>query len=202
MLITAGDDNSSVGGIQVQAINTRLEPGDSGESVDSMSKDRIFEILSSARRRRVIRYLKEHAGETEIRRRDLAEQLAAWENETTLSEVTYKQRKRVYTSLYQSHLPKMYEYGFVNYDKNRGTVSLTPESANLDVYLEVIPEGDLTWGDFSVGLSAVGLAFVTASWFGAIPFVSGWLVAFMIAIAFLFISTAHAIYTRQNRLLE
>jgi len=190
-----------LGGTSLQSINTRVEPGDSDGNLESLSKDRIFEILSSARRRRVVRYLKEHADETEIRLRDLAEQLAAWENQTTVAEVTYKQRKRVYTSLYQSHLPKMYEYGFVNYDKNRGIVSLTPETGNLDVYLEVIPEGDLTWGDFSVGLSAVGLAFVTAAWFGAVPLVSEWQVAFIVAITFLVISIAHALYTRRNRLL-
>ena len=184
----------------MEAITSEVKPEPSVTQLDSVSRDRIFEILSNSRRRRVIRYLKANADVPEVRIRDLAEQLAAWENETAISDVTYKQRKRVYTSLYQSHLPKMAKYGFIEYDKDRGTVALTPETEALDVYLEIVPGGELSWSDFWLGLSAVAVAFATAAWSGAIPLVSSWQVAFLLAITFLVTSVVHAVYTRRNKL--
>jgi len=72
---------------------------------DEPSRDEVFKALSNRRRRNVITYLKQHDDDARVR--DIAEQLAAWENDVEIPEVTYKQRKRVYTALHQSHLPKL-----------------------------------------------------------------------------------------------
>ena len=93
---------------------------------DGPSRGEIFTALSNGRRRNVVTYLEEHGDDARVR--DIAEQLAAWENDLEINEVTYKQRKRVYTALHQSHLPKLAESGFIDYEPNRGIVSLTEGS--------------------------------------------------------------------------
>ncbi|TKX52390.1 hypothetical protein EXE44_18565, partial [Halorubrum sp. SS7] len=83
---------------------------------DGPSRDEVFTALSNARRRNVIEYLNTNGSEARVR--DIAEQLAAWENGVEIPEVTYKQRKRVYTALHQSHLPKLAASGFIDYESD------------------------------------------------------------------------------------
>ncbi|ODR81794.1 hypothetical protein BG842_01550 [Haladaptatus sp. W1] len=72
--------------------------------------------------------------------RDLAEQVAAWENDTTVQALTSDERQRVYIPLYQSHLPKLDEEGIIDYDQSRGTVKRTKLADQLDRYLSVEAE--------------------------------------------------------------
>jgi hypothetical protein len=136
-----------------------------------------------------------------VRIRDLAQQIAAWENGIDVEELNYKQRKRVYTSLHQTHLPKLNDVGVVDYDRDRGTITLADGVAALDIYLDVVPENEIPWSDFYLGLSAVSLALLVVAWvdvalFDAIPDL-----AYAVAVALLFTGTsvAHAYYTRQAR---
>ena len=163
------------------------------------SRDEIFTALSNARRRRVIKYLKQNT--TEARVRDIAEQLAAWENDLEISEVSYKQRKRVYTALHQSHLPKLAASGFIDYESDRGIVSLTEESRKLDVYLEVVSENDILWSEYYVGLAAVCGLLAAAAWAGTVPFgaVSGHAYAALFALLFGVSGLIHLTITRRNR---
>lgn len=101
---------------------------------DTLSKDDIFHLLQTRRRRDALRYLK--GTEETVRMRDLAEQVAAWEHETTVDGLTSEQRQRVYISLYQSHLPKLDEEGVIEYDQSRGTVHRTEIADQLDPYLD------------------------------------------------------------------
>ncbi len=82
----------------------------------------------------MLRYLRE--AEEPVRLRELAEQVAAWEQGTTVDELTSDERQRVYISLYQSHLPKLDNHGIVDYDKDRGRVEPTSRTSLLDSYLE------------------------------------------------------------------
>lgn len=117
------------------------DDGSASSDVDGPSKDEVFTALSNQRRRNVITYLKRHGDDAKVR--DIAEQLAAWENDLDTAEVTYKQRKRVYTALHQSHLPKLAESGFIDYESDRGLVSLTEESKQLEVYLEIVEGNEI-----------------------------------------------------------
>ena len=177
-------------------MGTSLETpqADSGET---LSKDEIFSTLSNQRRRYALHYLK-HDPE-QVRIRDLAEQIAAWENDITVPELTYKQRKRVYTSLHQTHLPKMDDCGIVEYDRDRGLISLAPGAADLDVYLEIVSGDELPWSDFYLGLSAAALLLVAVGWTGILP-VSLPPLGYAAAIAVVFAVTAgvHSYRTRQT----
>jgi len=140
----------------------------SRRSSEPLSKDDIFTVLSNERRRFVLRYLKDHEGVAEIR--DLAQQVAAWENDVPVEQLNYKQRKRVYTSLHQTHLPKLDDCGIVEYDRDRKTVELTDRIETLDIYLEVVPADDIPWSQYYLGLAAVSTAVVVAAWFDLFPF--------------------------------
>lgn len=133
-----------------------------------LSKDTIFSMLSNQRRRHVLHYLKRNAGPATIR--ELAEQIAAWENGIEIQELSYKQRKRVYTSLHQTHLPKLDDCGIVEYNRDRGVVTLTDRVSELNVYLEVVPKNDIPWSDYYLGLAGVALALVTVAWLDIAPF--------------------------------
>lgn len=68
----------------------------------------------------VLRYIETVDGELTIG--ELAEQIAAWENDKPIAQISSTERKRVYVALYQCHLPKMDDVGVVSFDKSRGRI--------------------------------------------------------------------------------
>lgn len=142
-------------------------PSDEGE----LTPDEIFHILQNGRRRKVLRYLRNTHGP--VRMRDIAEQVAAWEHDTTVEDLSSDQRQRVYIPLYQSHLPKLDKKGVIDYQKNRGIVERKPLADQLYRHLEADVEDepdaeaslqDSRWIDYYIG--ATGLAAVLL--FGAV----------------------------------
>ncbi|SIS17864.1 hypothetical protein SAMN05421752_11840 [Natronorubrum thiooxidans] len=131
-----------------------------------LSRDAVFKTLSNRRRRLTLQYLSEH-GTTDapVRLRDLAEWIAAAENDVPVEAVTYKQRKRVYTSLYQSHLPALHRDGIVQYDRARGTISMTPVASTFDTYLGFAPQTTPVWPLYWLGLGVGLLLIAGLSWF-------------------------------------
>jgi len=183
-------------GYQVGPSNTQLLADSKSEQGLSEQTDQVFEILSNLRRRQVLRYLRIHRNESPILLRALAEQIAAWENDESIASVTYKQRKRVYTSLYQSHLPRLHKYGFVEYDANRGTIELTPEGEELDIYLGIVPNEGGSWNEIYLGLSAVAITAVISLWFSAIPLVYSWHTLVLLLALFVGATVVHTIQMR------
>lgn len=132
-----------------------------------LSEDTIFSILSNQRRRYVLRYLRQVDRETDLS--DLVERIAAWENDVDVPAVTYEQRKRVYTSLHQTHLPKLDDAGIVDYDRDRGTIVAADAAADLEAYLSAVDDRR-QWSRIYLGLSALCLALLVAAWLDAGPF--------------------------------
>ena len=110
------------------------------ETDGTLAEDEIFHLLQNERRRLVLRYLRDTDGP--VRMRDVAEQVAAWEHDTTVEELTSTQRQRVYIPLYQSHLTKLDSAGVIEYQKNRGIVERQPLADQMDQYLQVDPLDD------------------------------------------------------------
>lgn len=187
-----------------------LRPGDGiltgdlvpvGASSDaSLSREEVFDVLSSERRRRVLGYLLDVDDRTTLR--DLSQVLAAWENDVGVEEITSQQRKRVYTALKQFHLPKMDRTGVIDYDDDRGTVTLADAARNLRVYLEIVPDREIPWSEYYLGLGAVSAAAVAAAWMGTLSFgaVPGLVLAGLIALALTLSAGAHVYATRRYRL--
>lgn len=119
-----------------------LRGTDDGTSSGSerLSDDEMFEVLYNDRRRRILTYLLDHDGASTVG--EMAEHIAARENDTTVQLLSSYERKRVYVGLYQNHLPMMDDVGIVDYDKNRGTVRLRDCSDQLEPYLESTDEPD------------------------------------------------------------
>jgi hypothetical protein len=101
---------------------------------EPLSKDVVFELLKNQRRRDAIRFLEENGEEATLS--DMAEHIAAKENDTTVQALSSSQRKRVYIGLYQCHLPKMADAGVIDFEKNRGDIELRPAAEQLDPYLK------------------------------------------------------------------
>ncbi|RQG98104.1 DUF7344 domain-containing protein [Natrarchaeobius chitinivorans] len=131
-----------------------------------LPKGEIFEVLRNQRRRYVLHYLKQDDRPVELG--DLAQQVAAWEYETTLEDVTPEQRKRVYTTLQQTHLPKMDEVGILTFDSD-GVIEATDRTRDISVYLEIVPGHEFAWRELYLSLGAIGCALVAALWLEIYP---------------------------------
>jgi DNA-binding transcriptional ArsR family regulator len=160
---------------------------------DGLSEDDVFSMLSNQRRRYVIAYLDRTEG-AEVSLGDLAERIAAWENDVDVAELTYKQRKRVYTSLHQTHLPKLDEAGVVDYDRDRGTITAAERAPDLDAYLSTVGGDDRRWTRRYLGLSALSVTWIVAAWLDVFPFalLSGLALAGVIVVGFATLAVAHA----------
>lgn len=136
------------------------------EGSEPLSLDLTFEVLKNERRREVIRYLREQ--EKQVTLSDLAEHIAALENDTDVSSITSSQRKRVYVGLYQCHLPKMADMGIVDFNQNRGIVSLGENAPELYQYLDNDTSGTRRWHRYYMGITGTGVAlFVSALFVGS-----------------------------------
>ncbi|MFC7139041.1 hypothetical protein ACFQMA_04210 [Halosimplex aquaticum] len=124
---------------------------------ETLTQDVVFDILSSARRRYVLYLLRTEDAPVELT--ELAEDVAAWENDTTVDELTKQQRKRVYVSLYQTHVPKLEDAGLVNYDQDTGEVELTQAANDVDQYLNP-GEREVPWQYLYLPLAILGIALV------------------------------------------
>jgi hypothetical protein len=125
---------------------------------DLLSNKRVYDLLADTRRRYALHYLKQADATVQVR--DLAEQVAAWENGKEIADLTSQERKRVYISMYQSHLPTLDKRGIVEYDDNRGTVALSESFLGQEIYLEIVPETSIPWSQFYIGLSVASLVLI------------------------------------------
>jgi DNA-binding transcriptional ArsR family regulator len=163
------------------------------ESDESVSRDKLFELLSNRRRRYALHHLTQADGSVELG--DLARQVAAWENGTDAETVSSTERKSVYTSLQQFHLPKLAEKGLVEFDDREGRVELGPVVEDRDIYMEVVESGSVPWSQYYLavaGVQAVVLAAVPLA--GLSQFSAGAFCVIALAVSAL----AHTYYTKKE----
>ena len=134
------------------------------------TEEAVFEVLSNRRRRYVFHYLKQQ--DRRVYLRELAERVAAWENDKSTRDLSAAETKRVKTALHQHHLPKMDDRGFVQYDSTRETVELDDNVADLEVYLDVVPGADIPWSLYYLGISGLGIATLATAWADLWPLAS------------------------------
>ncbi|MDG5760912.1 ArsR family transcriptional regulator [Natronococcus sp. A-GB1] len=163
-----------------------------------LSKDVIFELLKNRRRREVLTYLLE-ADET-VTLGELAEQIAAWENDTSVNALSSDQRKRVYVALYQTHLPKMDDAGIVKYDQDRGLITLADNADLLMMYLDTDTHQQDRWDRWYAVLSLLGISVVAAATLGLPPLAAVPTMALAGAVvgAFSVLTIVHAVTNRQE----
>ena len=125
-------------------------------SADPLSLDLVFEVLKNERRRRVLQFLRDSSGTVSLS--DVAEHIAAIENDKPEKALSSQERKRVYVGLYQCHLPKMDDTDVVDFDGNRGTIDLGDNAEQLYPFLEAEAEQSRPWPNYYLGLTALSLA--------------------------------------------
>ncbi|QUO46871.1 MULTISPECIES: DUF7344 domain-containing protein [Halorubrum] len=121
---------------------------------DGLSQDALFSLLSNPRRRFILQHLNGIEGSVKLQA--LAGEVAAWENETDPESLTDKQRKRLYVSLYQTHIPKLEEAGIVEYDRDTGDIRLTDRGSDLNRYLDrdaTESGGERRWGRYYLAVA-------------------------------------------------
>ncbi|KOX92625.1 DUF7344 domain-containing protein [Haloarcula rubripromontorii] len=128
-----------------------------------VSLDVIFEILKNSRRREVLHFLRER--DEQVSLGELAEHVAAIENETTTDALTSSERKRVYVGLYQCHLPKMDDIGVVDFNQDRGHITLTEKADDFEKYLDRSEDGEAhqQWYQYYAAVSVLGAMVLAAS---------------------------------------
>jgi hypothetical protein len=153
-------------------MSTQVTKAASPKADRSPSSDRVYGLLADRRRRYTLHYLMQRRESVPLR--EVAEQVAAWENAKAIDALGSQERKRVYIALYQSHLPSMDREGIVEYDRDAGMVSLAPSFTDVDIYLEAVPRNDVPWSVYYLGLAAanallLALAYLEVAPFGGLP---------------------------------
>jgi len=168
------------------------EPPDEEQATASerhqLSLDTIFDALKNARRRRALTYLDAADGPIPIG--ELAERIAADENDKTTDEISYAERKRVYVALYQSHLPKLDDMDIVSYDKPRGVVTLRENATQLRPYLVRRP-ATRRWHRYYAVVVVLGALALAGSWLLASSMLVAQLVLLGVMLAVVACATAH-----------
>lgn len=141
-------------------IQSATDQFDSGELIEDdqpgeeITLEEAYEILKNSRRRQTLEFLEDRADPADLG--ELAEFIAAEENDTTVASVTSKERKRVYVGLYQCHLPKMDKMGIVEFDKNRGTIEGTENGRSVLTHHKHETQSPLRWLLVYLALAAIG----------------------------------------------
>lgn len=102
---------------------------------EEIPKDDLFHVLQNPRRRAIMRYLLDSPSQDQFTMSELTEEIAAWENGVGVRQLSSDQRKRLYISLYQIHLPTLDEYGVVEFDEDRSVVTPTRLLSVFEPYL-------------------------------------------------------------------
>lgn len=104
--------------------------------VGALTKGEVFYLLQNPHRRAILRYLVEHPERESFRRATVAEEVAAWEYDTTAGDVTPDQRQRISIPLAQTHLPVLDDLDVIDYDHRRGLIRPTPLVDVVSPFLE------------------------------------------------------------------
>ncbi|ELZ34689.1 DUF7344 domain-containing protein [Halorubrum tebenquichense] len=133
---------------------------DGSSTGEQLTEDEIFDVLSNRRRRYVIHALKRTEEPLDVS--DLSTHVTAWELDVDPEEVTYEDRRNVYSTLQRTHLPKLEEKDIVDIDEDRNLVEPTTELESLEIYVEVLGSKEIPWSLYYIGLAGVAIALLSA----------------------------------------
>jgi DNA-binding transcriptional ArsR family regulator len=134
---------------------------------DVLPAEQVYSILANERRRRALEQIKGVGGTVTVH--ELSELVAG--RETGESPPPKRCRESVYTSLVQTHLPKLEELGVVEYDRGTQTIELSRHARDVSLYTEIVATGGVTWSELYRALGVVSLTVLLAALLGA-PLVS------------------------------
>ncbi len=164
----------------------------------TLDEGTIHDVLSNDRRRLTIESLREKGGTATVS--DLAVSIAAVESGTNPPPT--KKRQSVYVSLHQTHLPKLDSLDIVSYDSDDREVELLDRVEEVEIYMEVVPQYGLSWGEFYFGWGLLGLLSVAGVRIG-VPMLSEIDVVVLSVVFFvgLVLASAYHVYGQQDRVI-
>ncbi len=118
------DKNENRGPEEQDQLDDELEAvKDALEEDQELDKNTLFTLLSNNRRRYIMEYMLENRDHKEsFKTGELAEHVAAIENDKSPEQITSGEREKVYVGLYQGHLDTLDKIDLVEYNKDRGLV--------------------------------------------------------------------------------
>lgn len=126
----------------------------------TLTEEEVYTLLSSTRRRAVIQSLRQNGDGMFIR--ELSERIA--ETEIEGQPVTRADRKSVYISLHQSHLPLLDKRGIIEYDTQSKRVTLLEPATQLTNHMDLENlSSESRYALVSLGLSLVGIFLLLAA---------------------------------------
>ncbi|SEV82527.1 DUF7344 domain-containing protein [Natrinema salifodinae] len=163
-----------------------------------LTQAELFDVFSNARRRRTVQYLKRQGGSCDLA--PLVEQVAAWENDTNPDDVTRTQRRRVYISLYQTHLPMLEDHGIVDWDPDGHEIELLPSEERFEPYLDRHLEDRWEWHRLYAAVTALGAVGFALTWLAVGPLTTALapIVALALCLAVLVLSAAQHVSRRPD----
>ncbi|ELZ05093.1 DUF7344 domain-containing protein [Natrialba aegyptia] len=165
-----------------------------------LTEDELFELLANRRRRHILQTLIYRDERIDIG--TLSQSIAASEDDLAFDEVSSSDRKRVYTALQQSHLPKMDNAGVLEFDRDRGTVEPTPVLDDVKIYMDTVRGRNLSWSDYYLGLTALVTVVLGGTLLDIVPFsllpAAAWSAFVVITLGGF--ALAHRHYAHQNHL--
>lgn len=148
---------------------TETRPGDNttdgGEDSSGPSKSEAFDVLRNGRRRAVLNCFRTRGRELSVK--ELSTAVAAEEYDVAPDELSSDQYKRVYTGLYQCHLPRMDDLGVLDFDADENTVRLGETLTHIDPYLR--PNAGATSARIEFGVAALATAVILSGSIGIGP---------------------------------
>jgi len=171
------------------------------DSQNALSRNEIFDLLSNSRRRYMLTYLANSPDAVTLQ--DLARKIAARENNCPVEDVTQKQQKRVYVSLYQTHVARLSEAGVISYDDSSGHLTLQRRASEVTPYLEENGSGERPWPWYYLAVVGISTIVFVATVFDVGPFatISETLVVIGIILAFTSLTVVN-IYSQRSFIRE
>ena len=115
-----------------------LDAADGSAGPIPLSTGTVCELISNARRRAVIRHVAALDADGSVRMGELARTIAGEENDIAPTAVSAEQRKTVYVSLLQNHLPKLDAAGVVDWNDRSGDITHDRSVDELAALIESI----------------------------------------------------------------
>jgi len=173
-----------------------LTTGDARGDDDHLEETAIHDVLRNTRRRLALDCLQETPDNT-LEVRELSERVAALE--TGEDPPPRDKRQSVYVSLHQTHLPKLDDLDVIRYDPDTKEVSLGERIWEVRVFMEVVPEYGLSWGEYYLAVAVLGTLTLAATAVGVpvIGTIPSWFVglAFTVGVA---VSAVYNVYSQQS----
>jgi len=126
---------------------------------DVLPAEQVYAVLANERRRRALEQLAAVGGVVTVH--ELSTLVA--DRETGESPAPKRCRESVYTSLVQTHLPRLEALGVIEYDREARTVELSRHARDVSLYTEVVASVGVTWSELYRALGVISLSVLLAA---------------------------------------